>query len=85
MARESSNSQSPRRRGIAGVVRAEHRGVVSEAAWRRSGSSVGPDDQGKTDALAPVCFTTYLITYLSTYLLITLLGCQVWYYVRTTI
>jgi hypothetical protein len=66
-------------------------GVVSEAAWRRSGSSVGPDDQGKkTDALAPVCFTTYLLTYLptydlSTYLLITLVGCQVWYYVRTTI
>jgi hypothetical protein len=46
--------------------------VVSEAAWRRSGSSVGPDDQGKTDALAPLCFTTYLPTYLpaclSTYL-----------------
>jgi hypothetical protein len=41
---------------------------VSEAAWRRSGSSVGPDDQGKTDALAPVCFTTYLLTYLPTYL-----------------
>ncbi len=43
-------------------------GVVSEAAWRRSGSSVGPDDQGKTDALAPVCFTTYLPTYLPAYL-----------------
>jgi hypothetical protein len=66
IAPESSNSQSPRRRGIAGVVRAEHRGAGvggGVAQIRKLCGTWRP----REDRCAGASLFHYLPTYLPTY------------------